>query len=334
MSVPYSPTVFAQPAINPTFASIGARVPYISNSEYAFQPISLDTTDLIPGSNSGAPSNAAGQAQALYDQITRASEWADRIMFGASYSSSRPGLRASLNVESAEVRLINGWLKLSCDVKPITEVRGVDVGLQMGQLTTIGPTLASALRIGRRTIYVPYAVPYITSNMRSFIQISDPDKLLVVWSYVGGFPHSSLAASTLANAATFTLTPVDQAGGLYGVYPGTVLRILDTINTEDVIVQSVAGNVITPVTPLKFAHTVPAAPSPDFIPVTATPPNVRLAVVYLVNALQKSRGDGSVSLEEITEPRRRNDTTGDMWPDVKMARKLLQPWTMRVKSAR
>lgn len=332
MSVPYSPAAFATPAINPTFASKGVHVPYISNSDYAFQPISLGTTDLIPQSSSGAPSNSQAQEQALADQIYRASDMADRIMFGASAATSRSTLRAQLNVEADEVRLVNGWLKLVCDVKPITEVRGVDVGLQMGQLNTIGPNLASAIRIGRRTIYVPYAVPYIASNMRSFVEVVDSSKLTVVWSYVGGFPHSSLAANTLANASTLTLTPVDGGTGLYGIYPGTVMRINDDINSENFTVQTVVNNVITTVNPLVNAHTMP--PAPDFLTVTAIPPGVQLAVVYLVNALMKTRGDGSISLEEITEPRRRNDTTGDLWPDLKMARKLLLPWTMRIKNPR
>lgn len=332
MSVPYSPTTFAFPAINPTFGGIlGDLVPYLSPTGYRFIPTSMSTQDLIPNTST-APSNAAAQEQAFYDVLHRASEWVDRICFGAVASSKRTGLRASINVEAAEVPVVKGWLKLTCDVKPIIEVRGVDAGLLMGSLTSVGQTLANAIRIGRRTIYVPYAVPYFTSSFRNYADVVMPSKLSVVWAYVAGFPHTQLQSSIAVNDATCTLVPTDGANGLLGVYPGTVMELVDGVQTEHFVVQSVVNNVITPTAPFANAHSVPQAP--DFLAVTAVPPGVRLACSYLVTALLKTRGDSSIALEEITEPRQIQDAAGGVWSDIKLAKDMLTPYKVRVKVAR
>lgn len=333
MSVPYSPTTFSLAAVNPTYGGVlGDLVPYISPSGYAFYPTSMATDDLIPGSNTQVPSNAAAQAQALYDTIHRASEWTDRICFGQVQTSKRTGLRASINVEVDQVPVINGWLKLECDIKPIAEVRGVDVGVVMGALTTIGPTLAAGIRIGRRTIYVPYTVPYFSSSFRNYAEVQPPDKLTVVWAYVGGFPHTQLAVNVAANQNQITVQPTDGGTGLLAVYPGTAMEISDGVNTEHFVVQSVSNNVITSTTNFQFAHTVPAAP--DFIPVTSVPPGVRLASSYLISALLKTRGDAAIALQEITEPKQLSKVRGDVLYDIQLAMDMLKPYKVRVKKAR
>lgn len=333
MAAPYSPTPFTTPPVNPTFggAAPASRIPYLSLSGYLTYPTSMSTNDLIP-STSPAQSNAAGQEQAAEDLLIRASEWADRICFGAIASSNRPGLRASLIVESDEVPIIRGWLRLLCDVRPILEVRGVDAGLLMGSLTPIGQTLANALRIGRRTIYVPYSVPFFTSAFRNYPDVVVPNRLVVVWSYVGGFPHTKLQTAIAANDPTCTLSQTDGSGGLLGIYPGTTMEIVDGVNTESFVVQSVAGNVVTPTSPFTLAHALPAAP--DFTAVTAVPTGVRLACSFLINALLKTRGDSSIALEEFTEPRQIQKTRGDISADITMAMKLLTPYKIRVKKPR
>lgn len=333
MSVPYSPIPFSIPVpVNPTYGGVlGDIIPYLSPTGYRSMPTSMDTSDLIPGSQT-TQSNAAAQEQSLVDTLRRASEWTDRICFGAVASSKRTGLRASINVETDEVPVVNGYLRLYCDIKPIAEVRGVDVGVVMGNLNTVGASLASGIRIGRRTIYVPFSVPFLSSSFRNFGMVFPPSKLVVVWSYVGGFPHTSLSANITHGTLTATLTPTDGSTGLLAVYPGTSMEIVDGVNTEYFVVQSVSNNVVTSTTPFQFDHAVPAAP--DFIAVTAVPPGVRLATSYLNTALLKTRGDSSISLEEITEPRRLKEVAGDLWPDIQLAKEMLKPYKSHVKKPR
>jgi hypothetical protein len=291
----------------------------------------MSTNDLIPSSQT-TQSNAAAQEQALVDTLRRASEWTDRICFGAVASSKRTGLRASINVEVDQVPVINGYLKLYCDIKPIAEVRGVDVGIVMGSLVTIGPSLAAGIRIGRRTIYVPYSVPYFSASFRNYAETQPPSKLTVVWAYVGGFPHTALAANIVHGTSTATLTPTDGSTGLLAVYPGTSMEIVDGVNTEYFVVQTVNNNVVTSTTPFVNDHSIPL--SPDFIAVTAVPPGVRLATTYLNTALLKTRGDSSISLEEITQPRSIEKVAGDVWTDITIAKDMLKPYKSHVKKPR
>jgi hypothetical protein len=333
MSVPFSPTPFAIPVpVNPTYGGVlGDIIPLISPTAYRSAPTSMATDDLIPGSQT-TQSNAAAQEQALVDTLRRASEWADRICFGAVASSKRTGLRASINVEVDEVPVVRGYLRLYCDIKPIAEVRGVDVGLVMGSLNTIGSSLAAGIRIGRRTIYVPFSIPFLSSSFRNFGMTFPPDKLTVVWAYVGGFPHTSLAANIVHGTNTATLTPTDGATGLLAVYPGTSLEIVDGVNTEYFVVQSVAGNVVTSTTNFVNDHTIPLGP--DFIAVTAVPPGARLGAIYLTTALLKTRGDSSIALEEITSPKAVQQVAGDVWADIQLAKDFLKPYKSHVKKPR
>jgi hypothetical protein len=333
MSVPYTPIPFSIPVpVNPTYGGVlGDIIPYISPSAYRSEPTSMSTNDLIPSSQT-APSNAAAQEQALVDTLRRSSEWTDRICFGAVASSKRTGLRASINVEVDEVPVIRGYLKLYCDIKPIAEVRGVDVGLVMGSLNSIGSSLASAIRIGRRTIYVPFSIPFLASSFRNFGMVFPPDKLVVVWSYVGGFPHTSLAANITHGTNTATLTATDGATGLLAVYPGTSMEIVDGVNTEYFVVQSVSNNIVTATTNFVNDHAIPQAP--DFIAVTSVPPGVRLATTFLCTALLKTRGDSSIALENITSPKVIQKVAGDVWVDIQMAKDMLKPYMSRVKKPR
>jgi len=333
VSVPYTPIPFSIPVpVNPTYGGVlGDIIPYISPSAYRNEPTSMSTNDLIPSSQS-TQSNAAAQEQALVDTLRRASEWTDRICFGAVASSKRTGLRASINVEIDEVPVVRGYLRLYCDIKPIAEVRGVDVGLVMGSLNTVGSSLAAGIRIGRRTIYVPFAIPFLSANFRNFGMTFPPDKLIVAWSYVGGFPHTSLAANITAGASTATLTPTDGATGLLAVYPGTSMEIVDGVNTEYFVVQSVANNIVTATAPFVNSHAVPAGR--DFVAVTSVPPGVRLATTFLNTALLKTRGDSSIALEEITSPKVIQKVAGDVWVDIQMAKDFLKPYMSRVKKPR
>jgi hypothetical protein len=335
---PYTPTTLATAIVNPAVGGFGQPIPYLSNSAYKFAPTAMDVESLVQGGTEGA------QAQALYDTIRRASAWADRYCFGADPAAKGASLAATLSVEAGYVKLLQGELRLVCDYKPIIDVRGIDVGLNPANVQSIGASVASAVRIGRRTIYVPYNQVFWNGPPPS----STPTETVparygryyAVWSYTNGYPHTSLAANVTANSSTVEVTATDGAGGLLGVYPGTQMTIVDESATNPVsetfTVQSIAAatpsaNIatITTTAPLLFAHTVPA--SPDFIPVTALPEDVRLAVIFLATSLIKTRGDLSVVLDQMEEPKERQESSGDVNADVAYAMELLDPYRIRIK---
>lgn len=335
-AVPYAPTPFTSPIVNPQIGGYGAPVPYISCSMYQFAPTAMDTTSLVPESSVviALGGDAAAQTQALYDTIRRASAWADRICFGADPSGKGASLAATMSVESAYVKILNGEIRLICDYKPIVEVLGIDVGTYPANTTSIGNQISTLVRIGRRTIHVPVqGVLYNWPNNLPVLitpTMWGNGRLYAVWSYVNGYPQTVLTADTIEGATTVHVEATDGAGSLYGVYPGTQLTIYDGQYTETFAVQSLSGTTITTTTGLANAHTVPDAP--DFLPVTQIPAEVQQAVIFLTTALIKTRGDNSLVLDELNPPERFQATSGDVIGDVEEAKRLLAPYKVHVKA--
>ncbi len=328
MAAPYAPVAFTNPQINPAVGGFSAAQPYISVSMYNFAPTAMDTSALVPGGS------ASDQVQSLFDTINRASRWADRYVFGSDPAAKGASLAATLSVESATVRIVRGSLRLICDYKPILEVTGVDIGVDALTLASVGDSTASRITFGRRTIYVPVSSNYFMTNnqqvSQQYITTSSGMEAYCVWSYVSGYPHTSLASNVAAGATTVPLVSTDGNGGLYGVYPGTQMAIKDGVNTETFQVASVSGSTITTVQPLAYAHTVPSAP--DFLPVTALSDDITLAVIFLTTALIKTRGDFSLVLNEMEQPNSMKGSVGDIETDVAYAMELLDPFRIRVKA--
>lgn len=327
MAQPYAPIAFATPQVNPAVGGFGAPQPYISVSMYNFAPTAMNTSALVPGGS------AQDQVQSLYDTINRASRWIDRYVFGSDQSAKGASLAATLTVESATVNVINGRIALVCDYKPIIEVTGVDIGPDPSMVASVGATTASRIRIDRRTIYVPIASNYYMTNnqqaTQQYINTSTGNRVYAVWSYVNGYPHTSLAANATAGSTTVSLVSTDGNGGLFGVYVGSQLTIKDGVNTETFQVASISGSTITTTQPLLYSHTLPTAP--DFLPVTALTDDITLAAIFMTTALIKTRGDFSIVLNELEQPTGKTSTVGDIETDVAYAMELLDPYRIRVK---
>ena len=334
---PYSPTAFTTPVVNPAIGGMGTPYPYISVSQYQFAPTAIDTSNLVPGGN------AAAQTQSLADTIRRASGWADRLVFGADAASKGASLSATLTTEMDYMDVIRGELRLICDYKPIISVQGIDIGPTMGALQSVGSSIASTVRIARRTVFVPL-MGFIFRNGQP-ANSTNPSypftKLAAVWSYINGYPHTQLAATVTATSSAIPVMPTDGGTGLLGIIPGTTqLTIVDGAATERVTVASLGTTVINTitypvintVTPLLNTHTLPTAP--DAINVTTMPQDVMLATIFLVSMLIKTRGDNSVELTEIGEPRAVRQAPGDQWEDYSKAKELLKPFRVRIKAGR
>lgn len=337
MAAPYLPAALSAPIINPSTGSSGANpFPYISVSEYRYAPTAMSTLALIPNGS------AAEQLQALSDTIRRASRWADTICFGADPAAKGVSLAASLSVESMWTTVKLGELRLICDYKPILELVGCDVGQGPTNTSTIG-TMASSARFGRRTIYIPYyGVPFRSGDTTPPAAPSAYSfgRLYAVWSYVNGYPHTQLVDSVTKGATSCVVSSTDGNGGLWGVYPasgafpGSELTVYDGTNTETVYVQSITtGTTTTTLTTSAFAnaHTVPAAP--DFLPVSAVPPDVHQAVISLTTMLIKTRGARAFQMPSVGQaPSRQSLGQAGVLEDWDIAQMLLTPYRVRMKS--
>lgn len=344
MATPTVPTPLTTPQINPAVASTGApAIPYLSPSQYAFAPTAIDVASLGP---KGATTQQ--NLQVLADTIRRASGWADNYCFGADPAAKGASLAASLSVESALVRVRGGVIRLVCDYKPILEVVGVDVGNDPASASSIGPSLAQLITFGRRTITVPFTPALFVGRVNDQGPGYTPapagsGRLYATWSYVNGYPHTTLAAPVTAGATTCQVTATDGAGGLWGVYPasgafpGTGLTIWDGANTETIYVQTVTpGANTTTLTTTAFANAHTPPPAPDFLPVSALPADVNQALVSLTTCLIKTRGARALVLPQApgglpTGTRQAFAQAGAL-EDYEIATAILDRYTIRVKA--
>lgn len=298
MTVPYVPTPNVTPIINPAVGSTGAPpIAYLSNAQYQFAPTAMNVGDLTPGSGRQA------QQRALTDVIARASSWCDSICFGSDSATKGASLAASLTVDSATIRIKNGQLRLLCDYRPLVALVGVATGWGLSTLSPLDPTLFGMARVGRLSWTLPYWGSGLITRSGDVSGVAPATwtagSVYTVWSYVNGYPHTSLALNIAAGATSCVVNAADGAGGLWGVFPasapfpGTQLRIVDGATTESVFVEAVAaaspsaGLTTLTTTAFTYAHTPPVN---DFLPVTTIPENVVQATISLVTMLIKTRG--------------------------------------------
>ncbi len=334
MSGPYTPTPLATPVYASSAAAIGATpVPYVSPAAYNLAPTAVDLNHLVPGGD------AVAQAQSLYDTLARASAWMDSYCFGADLSETGASFAASLSVESAYARVRNGEVPLVCDYKPVLMLVGCDIGATPQGVSSIG-ALAGNVRIGQRTIYVPYLVgsPSRPNNAQSIAYPSPAavGRVYAVWSYVAGYVHTQLAASAAAGATTIEVASTDGAGGVWGVVPGqTRLRISDGALTERVGVTAITPGTTTALlttTPLVNPHTLPVAP--DFTPVTALPRSLEQAAIFVTSVLIKTRGSRALVLPQSPggQPRAQSFAQAGALEDWTAAERILRPYVVHLRA--
>ena len=319
----FVPTPFATPVIAPNTYQAYRAAPYISASQYRFAPTAVATNGLVQGSNDAQVDSTASLAQV----ISRASSWIDSYCFHRGDGT----FVGSVSVEQmlATVKP-TGSVSLLCNFKPIREVVGLAIGNSSAQMQNIGPNQAGSIIIGEKTINLittwnsgfptAYYGPWPSTN----------GQVYVVYSYVSGWPHSTLAASATAGDTQITVNPpVPGATTLYGAYAGSALTIKNGANTEQVVLATApTGFTLDLVNPLMYSHAVPAAP--DALMVTALPDAVEEACISVVNVLIKTQGmraqvlPGSVGNASPTQ--RQALSRAGALGDFDLAEHLLKPY--------
>ena len=138
---------------------------------------------------------------------------------------------------------------------------------------------------------------------------------MIQYTYINGYPNTVLTAN--ASAGTSTITVKNVTGMV-----GQTLTIYDADLTEDVVILSVLGNVVTLTAPTLFAHVIG-------IPVSALPDSVKQAAVLLTAYLIKQRGAIAVAMGETTI---QGISRGSSSSDVDIAKELLRPFIRGVVS--
>ena len=259
--------------ISPLFST-----PYLTIAEFKQAPTAIDVDDLVGGGTS------AINDQELTNVIGRASSWID--------AHCGQVLASTTDTETMRGRMDRqGFLKIHPRFSPITEV----VSLSYGPLPSLLASVdVSTLWLEPESVIFP--VQGFSAAFSGPIQFSGnysaTQEQFVSITYVNGYANTILSASV---SASVTSIPVAD---LAGFTPGHQFQIYDGSSTElltvasSFVATSGAGNL--PVSSaVRYAHA-------SGISVSALPPAVKQAAIYVTSAILKARGNASLVMQTLT----------------------------------
>lgn len=258
-------------------------IPYVSPQEFTNAPTGLNLQTLVPAGTS------ADNSAELMRVLLRASGWIDNYC--------RMQLRATQNTEMKSVWVRqDGYLMIFPNYTPIIQVTSLSYRAYPQQSwITVDPTTIE--NQGNRF--------WVTG-----VKLPAGSRVTVQYTYVNGWPVSSLSSSVSSGATTLPLT------NTVGIISGTLLTIYDGINTEQVTVSSVSGSNVTISTPLQYAHS-------SGIHVSSLPDDVREACILVAASFIRDRRAGNIIMEGQTG---RMTQTSKEFNGIDKAKEILQAY--------
>jgi len=265
------------PAISTISRPETAGLPYITAAEFQNAPTGLQTNNLIPAGN------AAQQLQALQAQILRASSWMD--------GQCHQVLASTVDTELARVRLRDdGSAEVFTRCFPVRIVTAISAGWFANQLTAL--PLEGVVPLNRGFIVYQSVLPSVTlSGPIQFGPLyGTRGPLWLQYSYVNGYPVTTLSAAVVAGATS--IAPVS----VLGILPGMTLTLSDNPFTETVTVgpSYVVGQATVPT----LAPVV--NPHPEGVAVSALPDAVKQAAILATAGFVQERGSGALVMASIS----------------------------------
>lgn len=271
----------------PTIVSTAGRpTPYITINELKQSPVYTQLRALVPGQ-----SDADRDAQ-LGRIIMRASS-----MINGEVNQN---LAATVDTEVGEVMITDfGELRIHTRCNPIIEVLSLSVGSDYGNLTAVTDLSRVVVEPWRFTLpggsaSLGYSLPSVQYRPRR----GNGNKLYGKWSYINGFPTTTLAAPAAIGDTAITVR--DATGIQVG---RSILTIEDGKWLEQVAPSAITGNVLT-VGPLTFPHNTGVG-------VTELPDAVKEVAFLLISRLHDTwsltmnavSSDGTGARKEVAVPR-------------------------------
>lgn len=262
-------------------------VPYLSNAMFATHASrGVSVTSLVPGGD------AAAQSAALADYIRRASVAMDSFLLGT--------LASTFDTEVGPVTVKpNGCAVIVPRHRPIIALTAFAAGPTIAQLTDF--TQLSAVAVEDKRILVPIGPFGVWNTSAGPLQfgpaVTVPGELYARWTTCNGYPVTWLTAS--ASAGATTLSVADTAGIVAG---RTQLILYAGAYRHPFIPTAVSGAVnglgIGGAGTLTLAAGLPVAATNDALYptyVSALPPDVIQAAVFMTRSLIKSVSGGNVT---------------------------------------
>lgn len=308
------------------FTTPGVTIPYLTVVEFRAAVTADDVSNLVPGDTQAA------QDEALAQKIWQASSWANLYC--------NQDLAATVNVEHRRVSSSrDGEMIVNTKYWPILEIRDVQIGSAPNMYTPM--TDLSGIQIDLKQFTVtPTWGSGISSGPLQFGATPGygSGRLFVRYSYVNGWPTTTLAASCLLGASS---VQVADATGIYGgtaaiqasltTPPATILTVYDGASTENLSVAAVTGTgpyTLTLNGVTQFAHTLPspAGPSAPAQQLSALPPAIKDAIVMLTSSLIRERGTEAMVIPEMGTNPGHMIARGALGEEADVAFELLAPF--------
>jgi hypothetical protein len=284
--------------ISPLFGT-----PYLTVAEFKQAPTAVDVDDLVGGGSS------AVNDQELLNVITRASSWID------AYCGQV--LASTTDTESFRARVSrDGFLKVHPRYWPVTEVQSLSYGSDPNNMSTVDVTTCW---IEPQAVVVP--VQGITGSFVGALGFSGNfrynSEQFVTMTYTNGYANTVLSGTNTAAATSITVA--DRTGFL----AGQQFQIYDADKTELLKVASTytpttGAGAVTLASALVNTHTAGVS-------VSALPPAVKQAAIYVTSAILKSRGTPAIVMQQLT-PTSMNSTNPAQVADLNYAKDILTPY--------
>lgn len=285
-----------------SISALGSH-PYLTVDEYKQAPTAVDVDDLV-----GGGSMALNDVE-LGNVLARASSWMD--------AHCNQVLAATQDTETFRCRASrDGFLRVHPRYWPITGVVSASFGSNPNSLTALDPTTCWIEQMA-----VVFPLVLTNASFLGPIQFSYNYQPLaeqfVSITYVNGYANSLVGAT--ANDGNTTLTVTD----LTGFNPGTRFTIYDGVSTENVTVASTfvpttGAGALPLASPLVYDHAVGVS-------VSALPPAVKQACIYMTNVILKSRGNSAIAMTPLT-PQQIIGNNPNVANDYDAAVDLLKPF--------
>jgi hypothetical protein len=277
--------------------------PYLTNDEYREAPTSVDIDDFV-----GGGSMALNDVE-LGNVIARASSWID--------SHCGQVLAATLDTDSFRARVSrDGMLNMHPRYWPIVAVESASFGSNPTVMNTLDPTTAWI-----EPMAVVFPMLGLNASFLGQIQFSrtySPSAVqYCTMTYVNGYANTLLAANSIVGATSLSVK--DRTGFV----AGSRFNIYDGVNTELLTIASNHTHATGPGTlPLASAATCAHTTG---VSVSALPPAIKQACIYMTNVILKSRGNSALVMESITPTRIVGDNP-NVSSDYNSAVDLLKPF--------
>lgn len=271
------------PFVNPQSIALLNRASYLTVSEFKNAPTALDLSNLVPDGTE------QDQDAAIASLLARSSSAIDSYVYP---DGSGGTLSASIDTDETSVRPQDGYLPLICRFKPVIMITALAAGPNPTQLQSLSDAAVPAIEMGdsNRVVYVPVGGIGM-GNLFGSLAYGRRGMVRVRWSYVNGYPHSTLAADVAAEATSLEVVST------LGMQPGTLLEIYDGGRSETVVVEEVtSATEISLAAGTLYAHTKPAPP--DAISVSALPGSIKQASILASSSFVKERGDNAFVLPD------------------------------------